>query len=781
MNKFSYFWRRGLWTLGSLLMLSLLSICILYIYLENKLPDVETLKSVQLQIPLRIYTEDGLLIAEYGQKRRIPVQYKNIPKPLIDGILATEDQRFFEHPGVDLLGLGRAALQLLKTGEKAQGGSTITMQVARNFFLSRKKTYLRKFNEILLAVKIDREFSKEKILELYLNKIYLGNRAYGVATAARVYYGKKLSSLTLAQMAMIAGLPQAPSAQNPIANPKAALKRRNHVLSRMLEENKITRDEFIEAIHQPITAKYHQKKVEVYAPYVAEMIRQSLYDHFGKNAYNNGYKVYSTVNSTLQKAANDAVENSLLAYEKRHGYKGPIKHYSLLENTSPATLESLLTDYPIVSDLIPVIVTQVEENQLEAYSKTKEALILPYSSFEWAFKGKKRDLTLSSQFSIGDVIYLRKTKYWELSQIPEVEGALVSIAPENGAIKALVGGFNFQKSKYNRVTQAQRQPGSSFKPFIYAAALNKGLSLASIINDAPLVVDDPSLMEAWRPQNHTKEFYGPTRLREGLIRSRNLVSIRVLELTGINYSINFLKNFGFDEHDLPKSLSLALGSLTLTPLQITKAYSIIANGGYAIEPYVISSIKKTNNRIVLLAKPKTVCNDCEAPKEEQAERVLTPEVTYLIDSALKDVVQNGTGRGAKVLGRSDLAGKTGTTNSQLDAWFTGYAGGLATSVWVGFDKPRTLNEYAAKVALPIWVDYMKSALDGKELKLMKQPNNMVTLRINNSTGLRTTRLKNSRFEVFRKENIPEWEPNESQTTNSVAHESAPQKGIEDLF
>jgi penicillin-binding protein 1A len=745
------------------------------------LPDVESLKTVQLQIPLRIYTEDGLLIAEYGQKRRIPVQYKDIPQPLIDGILATEDQRFFEHPGVDMFGLGRAALQLLKTGQKAQGGSTITMQVARNFFLSRKKTYLRKFNEILLAIKIDRELPKEKILELYLNKIYLGNRAYGVATAARVYYGKKLKNLTLAQMAMIAGLPQAPSSQNPIANPKAALKRRNHVLSRMLEEEKISKEAFLEAIKQPITAKYHQKKVEVYAPYVAEMIRQSLYEHFGKDAYNRGYKVYSTVNSQLQKAANTAVEDSLLSYEKRHGYKGPVAKFKLQGNESNNGFDSLLANFPIISDLIPVLITDVNLENLQVYSKTKELLSIPAQSFKWAFPAREQTVKLNSKFSKGEVIYLRKDRDWELAQIPDVEGALVSITPTNGAIKALVGGFNFQKSKYNRVTQAKRQPGSSFKPFIYAAALNKGLNLATIINDAPIVVDDPSLVEAWRPHNHNREFYGPTRLREGLIRSRNLVSIRVLELTGIDYSINFLKNFGFDANDLPRSLSLALGSLTLTPLQITKAYSVIANGGFAIDPYLINTIKNSRNQLILTAKPKTVCNDCVLPKEEQAKRVIDPEVAYLMDSALRDVIQNGTGRGAKVLARNDLAGKTGTTNSQLDAWFTGYAGGLATSVWVGYDKPRTLNEYAAKVALPIWVSYMKAALKDKAIQLLKQPNNMVTLRINNQSGLRTTRLENSRFEVFRKENVPDWEPSEAQTNGKLVEDQSPQKTIEDLF
>lgn len=779
MNKFSYFWRRGLWTLCSLLMLITFTFCILYIYLEHELPDVDTLKDIQLQVPLRIYTKEGLLIAEYGQKRRIPVKYKDIPKPLIDGILATEDQRFFEHPGVDLFGLGRAAISIIKTGRKSQGGSTITMQVARNFFLSRKKTYLRKFNEILLAIKIDKELPKEKILELYLNKIYLGNRAYGVATAARVYYGKKLQNLSLAQMAMIAGLPQAPSSQNPLANPKAALKRRNHVLARMLEEEKITKSQFLAAIAEPISAKYHQKKVEVYAPYVAEMIRQSLFEQFGEDAYNKGYKVYSTIEAKTQLAANRAIEDNLLAYEKRHGYKGPIAHLKADADASQKTLKDLLAPYPIISDLIPAIITDASEQEITVFTKSYEFISLPATKFAWAFNAKKT-INLKDKFKQGDVIYLRKDEDFALSQVPEVEGALVSLDNKNGAIRALVGGFNFQKSKYNRVTQAKRQPGSSFKPFVYAAALDKGFTLASIINDAPVVVEDSSLLESWRPQNHTKDFNGPTRLREGLVRSRNLVSIRILELTGIDYALNYLKNFGFDENELPKSLSLALGSLTLTPLQITKAYSVFASGGFDVEPYLIQSIKGSH-KTIMEAMPKTVCHNCDNKDElHLAPQAITPEVAYLVDSALRDVIQNGTGRAAKSLNRLDIAGKTGTTNQQLDAWFTGYGGGLTTSVWVGFDKPKTLNEYASKAALPIWVNFMKSALEDRKSARVKLPNNMITLRINNESGLRTSEVKNSRFEVFRKENTPEWEPDDSITvSNEDSHQTS--KPAEDLF
>lgn len=785
MKKISYFWRKGLWTIFSLLMLAIISFCILYIYLENGLPDVETLKSVQLQVPLQIYTEDNKLIAEFGEKRRIPVTYEKIPKRLVQAILSTEDQRFFEHPGIDFLGLARASFELLKTGKKAQGGSTITMQVARNFFLTRKKTFLRKFNEILLAIKIDNEFSKEKILELYLNKIYLGNRAYGVAAAAKIYYGKSLDELNLAQIAMIAGLPQAPSSQNPLASPKAALKRRNHVLQRLLEEEFINKQEYVQAINAPITAKYHPRTTEVKAAYVAEMIRQSMVQHFGDNAYNNGYHVYTSIDSKLQNAANQALEDALLNYTKRHGYRGPLKHLDLnqLNEVSDQLVEEI-KQFATIEDLKPALIIGFQDNTAQAMLANKQVITLPFKGIRWAraITAKNRLSSTPTQVEqvlrIGDIVYVRKNKQWQLSQLPQVEGALVSLSPKDGAILALVGGYNFRSSKFNRVIQAKRQPGSSFKPFIYAAALAKGFTLASIINDAPVVVDDPSQETLWRPHNHTQKFYGPTRLRVGLVRSINLVSIRLLESIGLEYAINYLEKFGFKKADLPQSLSLALGSLTVTPLEITSAYATFANGGFKIEPYLIKRITNAYGQDLLVAKPKIACNQCDdLPANEKAPQIIDDRIAYLIDSTLKEVVQNGTGRGAKVLKRQDIAGKTGTTNDKFDAWFTGYSGNIVTSTWVGFDSPKSLKEYASRVALPMWVDYMKVALKGKDEATFEQPNGLVTVRINKGTGLKTSENKNSRFELFRIEHVPEKESLLRLQKNRTDKENK----IEDLF
>ncbi len=763
MKKLSYFWRKGLWTLLSLTLMFSFVVCVLYIYLESQLPNIDSLKDVQLQVPLRIYSADKKLIAEYGEKRRMPVSFDKVPKKLVQAILSTEDQRFFNHPGVDVLGLLRAGLKLLKTGRKAQGGSTITMQVARNFFLTRKKTFLRKFNEILLAIKIDSELSKEKILELYLNKIYLGNRAYGVASAAQVYYGKKLNELTLAEMAVIAGLPQAPSSQNPIANPRAAKNRRNHVLERMYEEEFITKEEYIEAIKAPITAKYHGRTIQLHAPYVAEMIRVALYKHFGKKAYSNGYRVYTTIDSRLQNTANQSIEKALLDYSKRHGFLGPIAKETFNPNDSIAQIVSALKPYKKINQLIPSLIIQVDNQQVQAITKDGENVTVFWDGLKWARKRlKQRYLghwpqTASSIVQVGDVVYLRKNKEWGLSQKPEIEGALVSLSPKDGAILALTGGFNFYQSKFNRATQARRQPGSSFKPFIYAAALEKGFTLASIINDAAVVVDDPSQENLWRPHNASKQFYGPTRLRVGLTRSRNLVSIRILEAMGIEHAIEYLQNFGFDKEDLPKSLSLALGSLSLSPLQLASGYAVFANGGYMVSPHLIDKITDARGQVILKALPQIACPaQCDdVPANQLAPLVINPQIAYLITSALKDVIQNGTGRQAKVLNRRDIAGKTGTTNDQIDTWFSGFNQQYVTTVWVGFDQPRTIGEYANRVALPVWIDFMRQALKNTKEQYLKIPKGLTSVRIDPITGLRTSNNKKGIFELFRDENIPD--------------------------
>ncbi len=769
MKKIAYFWRKGLWALMSLLFLFIVAGSFLYLYLESQLPNIDSLKTVQLQVPLQIFSKEGLLIQEYGEKKRIPVTYDEIPQTLIHALVATEDQRFFEHPGVDIMGLGRAAVRMVTTGSKAEGGSTITMQVARNFFLTRKKTFLRKFNEIMLAIKIDKELSKEKILELYLNRIYLGNRAYGVGAAAMVYYGKSLKDLNLAELAMIAGLPQAPSTHNPIANPMAAKKRRDHVLERLLEEHYITDEQYQNAINQPTTAKYHGTKIEVKAPYVAEMIRQSLYDNFGPDAYTKGYKVYTTIDGALQNTANEVVEKNLIAYDHRHGYRGPIANIGVKDSQSPSVCQKYLSKFPELNTLIPAVITEVREKDASVILRNGQVVLIPWAGLSWARPALKRggwvgkSPTHAQQVvAKGDVVYVHSAaKNWELAQIPEVESAVVGLDPKNGGIQVLVGGFNFQKSKFNRATQSSRQPGSSFKPFVYAAALNNGYTLATLINDAPIVVDDPSQPNLWRPHNVNLKFNGPTRLKQALVQSKNLVSIRILDDIGINYTIDFLSRFGFNKKTLPKGLSLALGSLSISPMDLTVAFAVFANGGFKVEPYLIDHIANEDGKVLLQSKPTIVCNPCDKSKIDTATiapRVIPEDIAFLMNSALKDVIQHGTARSARSLNRPDLAGKTGTTNDLVDAWFAGYNSDLVVTTWVGFDNPKSLHEYAAGLALPLWIDFMKVALKGKPVNEPKQPDNVVAVRIDSTSGLLASpNQPNAIVEYFRNNEVPDAE------------------------
>jgi penicillin-binding protein 1A len=784
MKNFSFFWRKGLWSLISLGFVAACAFALIYIYLLSQLPSVDALKSVELQVPLQIYSQDGQLIQEYGEKRRIPLTYEQIPQTLVRAVLATEDQRFFEHPGVDILGLGRAALKMVQTGTKSQGGSTITMQVARNFFLDRKKTFWRKFNEILLAIKIDQELPKEKILELYLNKIYLGNRAYGVGAAAQIYYGKNISELSIAELATIAGLPQAPSAHNPIANPKAALKRRNHVLERLLEEKYISQTEYENAIAEPINASYHGPQITVEAPYVAEMIRQSLYAHFGEDAYTQGFKVYTTIHSSLQNTANDLIEQHLLNYEARHGYHGPISHFELKATASKQDLNQILSSHLVNHDLIPGVVTQVHTQALEVWLKNGETVEVPWAGLSWARPALKNGWMGASPSRArqicqrGDVIYLRKLKkHWQLAQIPNLEAALLSLNPQNGAIEALVGGFNFQSSKFNRVTQSQRQPGSSFKPFIYAAALSKGYNLSSIVNDAPIVIQDSGPDHLWRPHNVNNTFNGPTRLRDALAHSRNLVSIRLLDDIGIDYAIQYVTRFGFDKKQLPHALSLALGSLSLSPMELTTAYAVIANGGYQVSPFMIDHISNRYGEIQFQANPARVCQPLERPDNGQncAQRVIPEDLAFLIHSALQSVIEEGTAVQAKSLGRRDLAGKTGTTNDQVDAWFAGYHPQLVTTTWFGYDTPKPIHEYAAALALPLWIDFMKVALKQLPEQIIAPPANVQSILINPRTGQRSYSEQGSMPEFFSEQSLPadtsDTEENTINTNSPVSEEN----------
>ena len=762
-----------------------------YLYIVPDLPTVDSLKDFKLQVPLRIFSRDGKLIAEFGEKKRIPVQYKDTPDLMIKAVLAAEDDRFFDHPGVDYQGILRAAYHLAKTGEKTQGGSTITMQVARNFFLSREKTYFRKLSEIFLALKIDHELTKQEILELYLNKIYLGHRAYGIGAAAQVYYGTDLDHLTLPQLAMIAGLPKAPSSYNPITDPDRAKLRRNYVLRRMFTLHFIDQKSFQDALAAPITAELHTLAAEVEAPYVAEMVRSDLVTRFGDDAYTAGYKVYTTIDSRLQEDANTAIRQALLEYDRRHGYQGPQKHVDISQNRDPQQWRDTLDQMAVFGGLQPALITAARTDTATALLADGRQVQIPWQGLEWARRYIDENTRgpapqqASDVVSPGDVVRLQAMAdgTWELAEVPQVEGALVSLRPRDGAIVALTGGFDFYYSKFNRALQAARQPGSSFKPFIYSAALEKGYTLASLINDAPVVFQDQALESVWRPENYSGKFFGPTRLREGLVHSRNLVSIRLLQATGVDYVVDYLQRFGFDSKSLPKNLSLALGSAAVTPLQLTKAYAVFANGGYQVEPYYIERIEDIKGQAVQLANPAVACPECSrdpghdsAPTTRvavndasratdvpsglvvnQAKETITPQNAYLITSALRDVIRRGTGRHARVLGRHDLAGKTGTTNDQRDAWFAGFNTELVTTAWVGFDKTAPLGrlETGARAALPMWIKYMGMALKGVPEKSLPQPPGLVTVRIDPETGqLANANDRHAIFELFRTNQVP---------------------------
>lgn len=795
-----------------------------YFYLNPKLPSIEGLSNVQLQVPLRIYSSDGALMGEFGEKRRTPKKLDEIPELMTQAFLSAEDDRFFEHPGVDYQGILRAVVNLVMTGERGQGGSTITMQLARNFYLSSEKTYLRKLNEILLALKIERELNKEKILELYLNKIYLGNRSYGVAAAAQIYYGMDLDELSLAQIAMIAGLPKAPSTYNPIVNPERATIRRDYVLSRMHHLEFISTAQLEEHRNAPVTARRHRSDIGVYAPYVNEMARAEIVKQFGEESYVRGLNVYTTINKRRQQAANNSIWNGLVAYDKRHGYRGPVRHMeidaesgSIVETSSDISkdademaadegqpgLLSILKEDKNYGRFVPALilsvnddisvnankpqskaapgVASIEQRSAIALLKDGNQVRIPWSGIEWAREYISVNRVgdelqkVSEVIKPGDVVWLAHDPVsgWSLAQIPEVQGALVSVQPNTGAIQALTGGFDFEHSKFNRVVQAQRQAGSGFKPIVYAAALDKQYTPASLINDAPVVFEDSALEGEWRPENYSGKTFGPTRLRMALYKSRNLVSIRILNSIGLKHATQYAKNFGLNPKELRYDLSLALGSAELSPLQMARVYSVFANGGYLTEPYLIKRIEDADGSTLFEADPAVACTSCVIAEQKwstdiveddslsklpkQAERTLEPRLAFQMNSILQDVVLRGTARRAMALGRKDLAGKTGTTNDQRDAWFNGYNPDLVTTTWIGFDqlKPLGSRETGSSAALPVWIDYMKVALAGKPEKQLQRPDGLVTMKINAETGQAATDTDtNTVFEIFREEKAP---------------------------
>ena len=771
----------------------------LYLYLSPELPSVEVLRDIKLQTPMSVYTKDEKLIGQFGKKKRNPLIYNDIPNLFVKSLLAAEDDGFYQHNGIDFSGLIRAITELVLTGEKGSGGSTLTMQVARNYFLSREKTFTRKFNEILLALEIERHLSKEEILTLYVNRVFLGHRAYGFEAAAQVYYGNHIQDLSLAQLAMMAGLPKAPSRYNPISNPARALIRRNWILGRMLHLGYISKNQHLLASEEPVTAQHFGAKFSFNAPYIAEMVRKEMLKKYGENAYNDGYKVYTTVPSHLQISAQKAVITGLNTYDIRHGYRGPEQQLLPADDFDDRPLEEMwlktLNDTPVIAGKIPVVVNETNEKQVQVLLPTGEMTILNWINIKHLARPFITADTLgpipekaNQIFSAGDLIRVTKTENgnYILSQLPLAQAALVALNPENGAILSLVGGLGFEQSKFNRATQATRQPGSNFKPFIYSAALAHGYTAASVINDAPVVFNDKALESTWRPENDGGRFYGPTRLRWALTKSRNLVSIRLLQSLGINKAIKYVTRFGFDKKLLAADLSLALGTQSLTPLELVTAYASLANGGYRVEPFLIERIEDNNGKTIYTASPPTVCRDCKPLKDDSktnnfpdiieeelsmedilsenktpllpaAKQIMDERVAYIIYSILNDVIQKGTGRKAKVLKRTDLAGKTGTTNGPTDAWFSGYNKDIAVSSWLGFDQNSLLGrrEYGGSAALPIWIDYMRTALRDSPNLPRPVPKGMVTTRIDPNTGLLARPgQKNAIFEVFRSEYAP---------------------------
>ncbi|MGA4635569.1 penicillin-binding protein 1A [Pseudomonas solani] len=802
MRLLKFFW----WSCVAVFCGLLLSFSGAYLYLSPTLPSVDSLRSIQLQIPLRVYSSDGKLIAEFGEMRRAPIRFADIPPEFIQALLAAEDDNFANHYGVDLTSLVRAATQLLKSGHIQSGGSTITMQVAKNYFLTSERSFSRKINEILLALQIERELSKDEILELYVNKIYLGNRAYGIEAAAQVYYGKSIRDVSLAQMAMIAGLPKAPSRFNPLVNPVRSKERRDWILGRMLKLGRIDQARYDQALAEPIDASYHVPTPEVNAPYVAEMARAEMVGRFGSEAYTEGFRVTTTVPSDLQEAANNALRGGLMEYDQRHGYRGPESRFPGMTRES-WTQE--LAKQRTIGGLEPAIVTQVEKSGLLVLTRSGKEETVGWDSMKWArpFLNTNslgpRPQQPADVAQVGDLIRVQRQADGNLLfvQQPAAQSALVSLDPENGAIRSLVGGFSFEQSNYNRAVQAKRQPGSSFKPFLYSAALDNGFTAASLVNDAPIVFVDEYLDKVWRPKNDNNTFLGPIRLREALYKSRNLVSIRLLQAVGIEYALNYISRFGFNKQELPRNLSLALGTATLTPMEIASGWSTFANGGYKIQPYLIDRIESRDGKVIFTANPPSVPKD-DTPDTEVAQTVAAPDsrlpsvehqepavaerivdarTTYILNSMLQDVIKRGTGRRALSMGRGDIAGKTGTTNESKDSWFSGYNADYVTTVWVGFDQPESLgrHEYGGTVALPIWMTYMSAALKDKPEHVLPEPEGILTLRIDPLSGRAAAPgAPNAFFELFKSEDSPppmsEFDPGMSAPGSPLpADEAAP--------
>ena len=752
----------ALWLALCGLVAGVAAIGIAYWLVRPGLPEVSELRNVALQVPLRVLSSDGKLIATFGETRRIPVNIAAVPKSLREAVLSAEDANFYNHPGIDWHGVARAVWHVvISGGEKGQGGSTITQQVARSFFLSPEKLYTRKVREMFIALRMESSLSKDEILELYLNKMFMGHRAYGVAAAAEYYYGKSLDQLSLAQCAMLASLFQLPSTVNPVTNKPRAVSRRNWVLGQMLANGFIDKAQYERAIAEADLAFPHEPPIEASAPYMAEMARLEALDRIGNRALTDGYVVTTTLDSHLQRDAMEAVRSGLIEYDQRHGYRGPLAHVDLAPGLTPADYQRIVADREEIAGMAPALVVSVDAHGATVYIRGGEMAILGLDAMDWARKWQSADSrgpkprTVSDVLAPGDVIRVARNAdgQWVLAQVPGAEAALVSIDPGDGAVRAMVAGFSFQRSKFNRATMSARQPGSSFKPFLYSAALQHGFTPASIVNDAPLVIPDPSVPGGqWTPSNDDGTFSGPMRLREALVQSKNLVSVRLLDAIGIRYARDYITRFGFALDALPNSLSLALGTASVSPMAMVRGYATFANGGFLVEPYFIRRIDDRDGQPVYQAKPVHACPECDddvvatdaaiaddnvATDPSRAPRAIERDNVFLITSMLQDVVRRGTGSRAMVLKRTDLAGKTGTTNDHRDAWFSGFNANLATTVWVGFDDYSSLGkgEFGSRVALPIWISYMGAALADTPAAVLPKPADIVAVRIDPSTGL----------------------------------------------
>jgi penicillin-binding protein 1A len=810
------------WSAALLAVLGALAILVAYWLISPRLPDVQGLRSVELQLPMSVHSKEGKLIALFGEARRYPVVMADVPDHVRLAVLAIEDARFYEHPGIDWRGITRAVWLLATTRDRrVPGGSTITQQVAKQFFLSSEYSYTRKLTEIFLALKMERELSKDEILELYLNKSFFGNRAYGIAAAAEFYYGKSLGELSLAEAATLAAIPKFPSSGNPLVNPQRALIRRNYVLERMREENYVRAEEARAAQAEPIGAGRFEPPVEVDAPYVAEMVRQAMVERYGDDALNQGYRVYTTISEAEQAAAQRGIAETLLAYDRRHGWRGPEQQWSLSGAEQPAELVRRLAGLPRVADLIPAVVLSADGQQAQALTVDGQQVRLDLESVRWASRyidENRRGAApkaVSDVLAPGDVVRLRTASddssegqdVYILSQLPKVQGALVALDPEDGALRALVGGFNFSTSKFNRALQSQRNPGSSFKPFVYAAAFERGFHPASIVLDAPVVLTERASGKVWQPQNDNETFGGPMRLREAMVTSRNLVSIRILDAIGVGYARRYMQNFGFPASSLPENLTLALGTSALSPLQVATGYAVFANGGYRVEPWFIDRIEDREGVTVFAEHAPRACDECPLRRRSEARsvnagsgfdlgpateeisaaefagppvsplapRAIDERTAFLIRDILRDVVRRGTGRGALVLGRGDLGGKTGTTNEFRDAWFSGFGTGVVTTAWVGMDDFSSLGrgEFGARAALPAWIEAMRAATNGVPEAPIAVPEGIARARVDAMTGwLAGPDSANTMVEYLKLEDIARMENQRARRDTEVTEKEA---------